>query len=364
MNKLLLTFVLSLCLFLPSMAQERRDSVIIIRRYSKDTLIINADTLLMGSIGRTRMTTDTMKRGTMTIITRVDKGDGIEEKQVEVTINSRGKLGEKVEKGFEKLSELNGVLELEKELSWPFKDSTKTKKLKNIETDWMILDLGFSQYQDASNYVQAQQMGFVGAGIGSDQLKAKRRFASNVNIWLVMQRLNLINHKLNLKYGIGFELNNYHFDQDNILFQKSPTRISLLTNNLPEKVKLAADYLTIPMMLHFNTNPSTDKGLRLSAGASAGFLYSARYKTKSNGDVNKISSDFDLEPFKFSWVGEMGVRGITLYGSFAMNNMWNKALDMKPYSIGFRLGGTEETRTKKKKNRSNKTTSFSWGERL
>jgi hypothetical protein len=71
MNKLLLTFVLSLCLFLPSMAQERRDSVIIIRRYSKDTLIINADTLLMGSIGRTRMTTDTMKRGTMTIITRV-----------------------------------------------------------------------------------------------------------------------------------------------------------------------------------------------------------------------------------------------------------------------------------------------------
>jgi hypothetical protein len=42
-----------------------------------------------------------------------------------------------------------------------------------------------------------------------------------------MQRLNLVNHKLNLKYGIGFELNNYHFDQQNVLFQKNPNPVGL-----------------------------------------------------------------------------------------------------------------------------------------
>lgn len=323
MNKLLLTSVLSIGLIASATlasGQEKRDSVIV----------------------------DTIKKGTMTIITRVDKGDGREEKHVEVTINSDNKLSDVIEKEFK----------------WPLKDRAEKKKPKNIENDWMILDLGFSRYTDASNYAQAQQLGFVGAGIGQDQLNVKTRFASNVNIWLVMQRLNLVNHKLNLKYGIGFELNNYHFDQQNILFQKNPTRISMLTSNLPKKVKLAADYLTIPMMLHFNTNPATNKGLRLSAGASAGFLYSARYKTKSNGDVNKVSSDFDLEPFKFSWVGEMGVRRITLYGSFAMNNMWNKALDMKPYSIGFRLGGTDNSDRKKKKNNPAKSSRMSWGEIL
>jgi hypothetical protein len=365
MNKLLLTTVLSTCLIATAWAQEKRDSVIIIKKYSKDTLIIKADTLVMGSTGRTRVTIDTLKRGMMTIITRVDKGDGREEKQVEVTIDSDNKLSEVIEKGLEKLSDKNGgFLELDKEFNWPFKDRTENKKPKNIENDWMIIDLGFSQYNDASNYAQAQQLGFVGAGIGKDQLKAKTRFASNVNIWLVMQRLNLVNHKLNLKYGVGLELNNYHFDQPNLLFQKNPTRISLLNSNPYKKVKLAADYLTVPMMLHFNSSPGTNKGLRLSAGASAGFLYSARFKTKSNGDVNKISSDFDLEPFKFSWVGEIGVRGITLYGSFAMNNMWNKALDMKPYSIGFRFGGTDNDKSKKKKKGTGTPARITWGERL
>ncbi|MFM8807043.1 MAG: porin family protein [Sphingomonadales bacterium] len=376
MNKLLLTSVLSIGLIASASlasGQEKRDSVIIIKKYSKDTLvkfgkdtlIVKSDTLVLGATGRMQVTIDTIKKGTMTIITRVDKGDGREEKHVEVTINSDTKLSDVIEKGLEKLSDKNGgFLELEKEFKWPLKDRAEKKKPKNIQHDWIILDLGFSRYTDASNYAQAQQLGFVGAGIGQDQLKVKTRFASNVNIWLVMQRLNLVNHKLNLKYGIGFELNNYHFDQQNILFQKNPTRISMLTSNLPKKVKLAADYLTIPMMLHFNTNPATNKGLRLSAGASAGFLYSARYKTKSNGDVNKVSSDFDLEPFKFSWVGEMGVRGITLYGSFAMNNMWNKALDMKPYSIGFRLGGTDNSDRKKKKNNPAKSSRMSWGELL
>ena len=376
MNKLLLTALFSIGLITTSSlvsGQEKRDSVIIIKKFSKDTLIqtgkdtliIKADTLVLGATGRLQVTIDTVKKGMMTIITRVDKGDGREEKQVEVTINSDKKMGEMIEKGLEKLSDLNNdFLELEKEFKWPFEEQKKDKAPKNWETDWLVLDLGFSQYSDASNYLQAQQLGFVGAGIGQDQLKVKTRFASNVNIWLVMQRLNLINHKLNLKYGIGFELNNYHFDQQNILFQKNPTRISLLGSTPVKKVKLAADYLTIPMMLHFNTNPATDKGLRLSAGASAGFLYSARYKTKSNGDVNKISSDFDLEPFKFSWVGEMGVRGITLYGSFAMNNMWNKALDMKPYSIGFRLGGTDATKNKKKKHSDGKQSIMIQGEKL
>jgi hypothetical protein len=365
MNKLLLTTVLGICLIATAAGQEKRDSVIIIKKYSKDTLIIKADTVVMGSTGGTRVTIDTVKKGMMTIITRIDRRDGQEEKQVEVTINSDNKLTDVIEKGLEKLSDKNGgFLELDKEFKWPFQDRYEKKKPKNIENSWMVLDLGFSRYTDASNYAQAQQLGFVGAGIGPDQLKLKTRFASNVNIWVVMQRLNLIDHKLNLKYGIGVELNNYHFDRDDLFFQKNPTRISLLTGSTAKKVKLAADYLTVPMMLHFNSSPGTNKGLRLSAGASAGFLYSARFKTKSNGDVNKTSSDFDLGPFKFSWVGEIGIRGITLYGNFAMNNMWNKALNMKPYSVGFRFGGTDNDKSKKKKKGPAKSTRMSWGERL
>ena len=82
---------------------------------------------------RTRVTIDTAKRGMMTIITRVDKGDGREEKQVEVTINNDNSLGEMIEKGLEKLSDRNGgFLELDKELKWPLKDRKENKKPKTF----------------------------------------------------------------------------------------------------------------------------------------------------------------------------------------------------------------------------------------
>ena len=130
------------------------------------------------------------------------------------------------------------------------------------------------------------------------------------------------------------------------------------------KVKLAADYITVPMMLNLNTSPEKSNGLRLSAGVSAGFLYSSRFKTKEGGDIDKIRSDFDLEPFKFSWVGELGLGPITLYTNFAMNNMWNKGLDMRPYNVGIRLGARPEKAKTKTITATKKPSSFSWSEKL
>ena len=46
-----------------------------------------------------------------------------------------------------------------------------------------------------------------------------------MNIWFFMQRLNLIEHMVNLKYGLGLELNNYFFDDERIRFQKNPTLV-------------------------------------------------------------------------------------------------------------------------------------------
>jgi hypothetical protein len=129
-----------------------------------------------------------------------------------------------------------------------------------------------------------------------------------------------------------------------------------------DKVKLAADYLTVPLMLNFNSSPLKSNGLRISAGVSAGFLYSSRVKTKEGGDIDKIRGDFDLEPFKFSWVGELGIGPLTFYTSFAMNNMWSRGLDMKPYNVGIRLGGRPEKA--KTKPAAKKPAAFKWSESL
>ena len=104
-----------------------------------------------------------------------------------------------------------------------------------------------------------------------------------------MQRLNLIKHYVNLKYGLGLELNNYRFKTALSLKEGGSNPYDLSQNiNHPfifrdsisfSKNKLAADYVTIPFMLNFRTNPNnSDKGLSLSAGVSVGYLYSSRNK--------------------------------------------------------------------------------------
>ena len=83
--------------------------------------------------------------------------------------------------------------------------------------------------------------------------------------------------------------------------------------------------------------PKRKNGFGFSGGVSAGYLYSARYKSKEGGDIDKVKSDFDLKRFKLSYIGELALGPVKLYGSVAMDNMWDKGLDMTPYNFGFRL---------------------------
>ena len=209
-------------------------------------------------------------------------------------------------------------------------------KPSNLTTNWWIFDLGFSSFNDESDYTSAALNGFVAPGINKDDFKLRTGKSKNVNVWFFMQKLNIAKHVLNLKYGLGLELNNYSFENTKLAFAKNPTFISEGADDF-KKVKLAADYVTVPIMLNINFTPNRSKGFGISGGISAGYLYSARFKTKMNDDVTKIKSDFDLERFKLSYIGEIALGPVRLYGSYAMKNMWEKGLDMTPYNFGFRF---------------------------
>ncbi|HWI89692.1 MAG TPA: outer membrane beta-barrel protein [Flavisolibacter sp.] len=245
---------------------------------------------------------DTIRVGGMIII-KDHKGDDGEKKKTDILISNRHK-----------------------------------KKSSNISTNWWIFDVGFANLKDETNYAQALSSGFVGQGVGKDQLDLRTGKSVNVNVWMFMQKLNMIKHVVNLKYGLGLELNNYRFDNEQIRFTKNPTTI-ILDPSLKdaEKNKLAADYITVPMMLNFNFTPGNKKGFGFSAGVSAGYLYSSRQKIKMNGDKKKLHDDFDLEKWKLSYIGELNLGPVRLYGSYAMNNMWDKGLDQTPYNVGIRF---------------------------
>ena len=215
-------------------------------------------------------------------------------------------------------------------------NTRRKNKESNVSTNWWIFDIGFSNYNDKTDYTTAAAQA-IASGSNEDWFKLRTFKSRNVNIWFVMQKLNIAEHVVNLKYGLGLELNNYHFDDKTIQFNKNPTLITQTYTGL-HKNKLAADYLTAPIMLNFNFTPKRDnnQSFGFSAGVSAGLLYSSRQKIK-DGKVEKTKDDFDLRTWKLSYVGELTLGPVRLYGSYALKPMFEKGLDMTPYNVGFRF---------------------------
>ena len=214
-------------------------------------------------------------------------------------------------------------------------------KPTRFKTNWWIFDLGFANINDKTNYAGAEAQSFlktIRAGdkpITKDDLKLRASKSSNVNIWVVMQRLNLAKGYVNLKYGLGLEMFNFRYES-NISYNKNPVYIFRDTVNF-SKNKLYAAYATVPFMLNINTSPG-HKGLSLSAGVSAGYLIGSHTKQISNerGTV-KIRGDLGLEKFRLAYIGELGIGPIHLYGTYSMRRLQENGLEQYPYSIGIRF---------------------------
>lgn len=231
----------------------------------------------------------------------------------------------------------------------------KEKEYNFITTSSWLFDIGFANWTDNTNYAEATSNGSIvnrpgTPDLGENDLKLKSGKSVNVNIWFFIQKMNLVQHYVNLKYGLGIEMNNYRF-KTNVSFNEGGLNPFNPSQNIPNafvfrdstsfsKNKLAADYVTIPLMLNFNTNPGSYRNsLKFSAGVSMGYLYSSRNKQIS-GDrgKKKNAGDYDLDKWKFSYIGEVGLGYINLYGSYSPKSIFKNDLNFTPYNIGIRIG--------------------------
>jgi hypothetical protein len=216
------------------------------------------------------------------------------------------------------------------------------KKPSNLSTNWWILDLGFANVNDDTKYGSAEAAQYLRtirpgeAAFTKDDMKLRAGKSSNVNIWIVMQKLKMAKGHINLKYGLGLEMFNFRYE-NNISYHKNPSYVFRDSVNF-SKNKLYAGYASVPLMLNFNTSPGRKKGLSVSAGVSAGYLIASRNKQISSerGKV-KVKDDFDLEKFRLAYIGELGIGPIRLYGSYSMRPLHQKGLDQTPYAVGIRF---------------------------
>lgn len=213
----------------------------------------------------------------------------------------------------------------------------------NVSTNWWIFDLGVNNFRDETNYASPEAQSFLanpnGTPLSKNDFALRSGKSVNVNIWFFMQKLNLIKHAVNLKYGLGLELYNFRYRR-NISYRDGLPSPYVIRDSLSfSKNKLAADYITIPVMLNFNTSPrSGRRGLSMSVGMSAGYLYGARNKQISEEQgKRKGRNEFNLERWKLAYVAELGLGPVRLYGSYAITPLHETALRQYPYAAGIRF---------------------------
>lgn len=219
---------------------------------------------------------------------------------------------------------------------------THKKNMSSISTNWFIFDLGFANVRDNTNYALAQTKGYlnpINGAVTQNSFALNTGKTSNVNLWFFMQKLNITNHVLNLKYGLGLEMYNFRYDR-NISYRNDPAPTVYNDVISFSKNKLFAEYLTIPLMLNVNTTPHNKKGFSFSVGASAGYLISSKNKQIS-GDrgKQKYHGTFDLDPWRFAAVTELGLGPVRVYGSYSLNALHKEStgLQQYPYAVGIRF---------------------------
>ena len=289
--------------------------------------------------------TTIIKIGNMTIVKpnepEASKTDSSKIGEDTLKMGSLMIVGKGISEGINKLGKAIEGVDLKK-IAETASDVLKKKKPKKVSTNWFVYDIGFAGYNDNTNYATSAAQAFVKpagsvpASKGDFALRTSR--VSNFNLWFFMQRVSIIESVLNLKYGLGIESNNYFF-KTGITYVDD---ISVYTTrggwNERSKNKLVANYLTVPVMLNINTNPTKGKrGFQFSAGVSGGYLSSARQKQKGPGGTDKTKSNFNLEQFKLSYVAELGLGPVKLYGSVASNPMHQYGLEQVPYTLGLRF---------------------------
>lgn len=221
----------------------------------------------------------------------------------------------------------------------------RPRKKSNISTNWWIMDLGFANFRDETNYTNAQAGNYFktfrpqDGTVNQNSYQLKTGKSSNVNIWFFMQKLNVYKHVVNLKYGLGYEMYNFRYDS-RLSYRKDPSAYVYNDSISFSKNKLYVSYLTVPFMVNFNTTPDRRNGFNISLGMSAGYLIDSRNKQISaERGKQKVNGDFNFEPWRLAAISEIGLGPIRLYGSYSINKLQKDItrVEQFPYTVGVRF---------------------------
>ncbi|VAW29580.1 hypothetical protein MNBD_BACTEROID07-1769 [hydrothermal vent metagenome] len=240
----------------------------------------------------------------------------------------------------------------------------KRTKPARFNGHWAGIDLGINGY-----FTPGLNTDF---GKTYDFLNQRYEKSINVNVNLFEQNIAFNKAKtIGLVTGVGFSFNNYRFSNPTYLSPDSNQVSGFYMRNVNvRESKLSLFYLTIPVIFEFQSN-NTRRSHRFFVGV--GVLINARLRShtkiyfnepnkqyyleypatgtqlpdyyttpnRSGRNIVKSVNSFNLQPFRFDATLRIGYGMISLYATYALNQMFLKGqgLVLNQWSAGISLSG-------------------------
>lgn len=226
----------------------------------------------------------------------------------------------------------------DEDVEWNYEDDGSSLGWGWFEGNWAGFEIGLNNYVD-SDYSLSRDA-------SNEFMDVHTGKSWNVNLNLMQYSLNLFRERVGIVTGLGFEFNDYKFDND-ITIQKVngvivEDAVSYQDVNI-DKTKLSTVYLTAPLLLEFQIPLRRNDGFVFSGGVIGGMKIGSHtkvvYKEDGNKRKDKERDDFNLSPFRYGATARIGFNGVKLYGTYYFTTMFeeNKGPELYPIAVGISL---------------------------
>ncbi|MCR9171241.1 MAG: outer membrane beta-barrel protein [bacterium] len=220
------------------------------------------------------------------------------------------------------------------DINLDFDEGEEPKRNKKSEPHWAGVDFGVTMLMN-ENF---EYNNFANNPYWNND-------AARSQVW----NLNIMEHKFNfgtpyvgLTTGLGFSFTSVAL-RDNYLVQSTADSLFAVmdTVNTYTKNKMKASYLTVPLLLEFNTNADEDRSFYLATGVVGGVRLTS--KLKRNGEFEgkefeeRIKGNYNLNSFKLDATARLGYGSWGVFANYSLLPLFDQGKTVEVYPLTFGL---------------------------
>ena len=205
-------------------------------------------------------------------------------------------------------------------------------KKRKSEAHWAGLELGFNVLTNASGSTDFPNHPYW----ENDPAKS---LSWNWN--LMEHKFQIVREYVGITTGLGISFQQFAL-QNNYRVYDSPDSVYAVMDTVMNytKNKLKATYLTVPLLLEFNTNIDSDRSFYLAAGVIGGVRIGSKTKYEGKFEGNeferKDKGTYGLSPFRVDATVRLGYSDWGVFANYALIPLFetDKTTEVRPITFG------------------------------